>query len=338
MKKSLLIILLISLFPIILHAEKPLDFDGDGKTDFIVSRPRFDGANTLADWFIAKSNDNSLQHYQWGYWFNGANGDFPVMTDYDGDNKTDIAVYRPGATDGQQGVFYILNSASNTVRIEYFGVNSNMVIDDPSVVGDYDGDGKADIAIYRPTSTPFSNMFIYKGSLNNPSGNLTYIYFGSGFNMVPVKGDFDGDGKRDVCIQTLVQSGLFVQFVLRRSSDGGIEYINWGKQGDSVFTGDYDGDGKSDFVAQRNNGSQLEWYILERDGGGTGANPIVWGRFISPIDVPIYGGDYDGDGKTDIVVYRKTNPGTFIIRKSSNGGILGYQFGNGDTDSVITRP
>lgn len=338
MKKILFIILLISLFPIILHAEKPLDFDGDGKTDFVVSRGRVDGANTLADWFIAKSSNNAIQHYQWGYFFNGATGDLPVMADYDGDNKTDIAIYRAGAIEGQQGVFYILNSAANTLRVEYFGANSSAFSDNPTAVGDYDGDGKADIAVYRATSAPLQNLFIYKGSLNNPSGSLTYFPFGSGFAMGFVKGDFDGDGKRDLCVQTTVQSAQSLQFVLRRSSDGGVEYITWGKSSDSFFTGDFDGDGKSDFAVQRQNGSQYEWYILERDGGGTGANPMVWGRFNAPIDVPMYGGDYDGDGKTDIAVYRRTNPGTFFIRKSSDGGLLIYQFGNGDTDTVINRP
>jgi hypothetical protein len=56
--------------------------------------------------------------------------------------KTDIAVYRPST-----GMWFILNSASFTGRIQQWGV-----LGDIPVAGDYDGDGKTDIAVYRPST------------------------------------------------------------------------------------------------------------------------------------------------------------------------------------------
>jgi hypothetical protein len=313
--KILILVCLLSNAPFI-KAETPLDFDGDGKSDFAILRSRADGSNFLLDWYIALSTTNSVRHAQWGF---GNNTDLPVPADYDGDNRTDIAVWRMSSEPGES-VFYILNSSDATVRIEKFGQQ----FDDVKVTGDYDGDGKADLAVYRATSPGLQNYYIYRGSLNNPNGNLTYVPWGSGFNLYAYRGDFDADGKQDFCIRT------GVLFILRRSSDSEVEYIRWGLDNDALAAGDYDGDGRTDFCVRRTNSSNdYEWYILERDGGGTGGAPIIWGRNAVPIDFTFGAGDYDGDGKSDIGVYRLTgNPSnTYFIRRSGDGSMLAYQFG-----------
>ncbi len=102
------------------------DFDGDGKADLSVVRP------AEATWYIQPSSGSGLRAQQWGL-----STDKLVPADYDGDDKTDIAVFR-------DGVWYRLSSANNTIASVQFGLAG-----DVPVPGDYDGDGKADMAVFR---------------------------------------------------------------------------------------------------------------------------------------------------------------------------------------------
>ncbi|MBI3427309.1 MAG: VCBS repeat-containing protein, partial [Acidobacteria bacterium] len=67
----------------------------------------------------------------------GVGTDVPVAADYDGDGKTDFAIWRAGA-------WYIWQSATADYRVQTWGTAT-----DTPTPGDYDGDGKTDCTVWR---------------------------------------------------------------------------------------------------------------------------------------------------------------------------------------------
>ncbi len=296
------------------------DFNGDGKTDWAVVR----NAGTVG---------GTANQLRWFYSLNGTSGsavgsdwglatDIITPEDFDGDGRTDIAVWR-GSNTPEQSAFYILRSATNTLQFERFGEASRF--DNPTVVGDYDGDGKADVAVFTTgTLASSQSFFYYRGSLNNPARNITYVPWGPG-QTLPYPGDFDGDGKNDFCVRTLPTSSTApTLFYLNKSNGSPNEFINYGISIDEMVPGDYDGDGRTDFAVTRTISGQKTWFVQTRTGANSQFN---WGI---PTDSEV-AGDYDGDGKTDIAIWRPST-GTFWVLQSTNNAFTTFGWGStGDT-------
>ena len=143
----------------------------------------------------------------------------PIPIDFDGDGRSDIAVYRDGA-------WFILRSSDGRVRVTGWGG----LPQDIPVPADYDGEGEVDIAVYRDGA-----WYIIRSS----DGGVTMTSWGGLLTDIPVPADYDGDGKADVAVY---RGGTW--FIIR-SSDGGFTVTGWGGLAQEITVpADYDGDGR----------------------------------------------------------------------------------------------
>ena len=179
------------------------------------------------------------------------------------------------------------------------------VVTPKRVLTDADGDGKADLTIFRPSDGTWFTR-------NSTTGYTTNSVRQWGLTQdVPVPGDYDGDGQMDLAVYRPSNAGWYI----RQSSTNAMATYTLGiigLVGDLPVPGDYDGDGKTDpAVYHRSTGV---WSILTSSTNYATPVTFQWG-LSGDIPVP---GDYDGDGKTDLAVYRPST-GTWYVLKSSSG-------------------
>ncbi len=197
---------------------------------------------------------------------------------------------------------------------------------------DFDGDGRADYALFRLST---NTNFIHRSS----NGSFYSYPFGLSTD-VQTPGDYDGDGRADSAVWR-PSTGTF--FVLR-SSDGAVQTYRFGLEGDEPVARDYDGDGRTDFAVVRRTGGQMVWYIAL---SATGTIRIETFGLSSDITAP---GDYDGDGRFDLGTFRDQNGlGVFYFLRSTLGPgqvqwglatdlvVPGDYDGDGKTDFAVVR-
>lgn len=223
--------------------------------------------------------------------------------DFDGDNRADVAVFRPNGA-----IWYILNSQSGNITTQQFGVANDI-----PAAADFDGDGKYDIAVFRPSTGQWIILF-------SASGQFSAINFGANGD-IPVPGDFDGDGKADISVFR-PSNGFWYR---QNSSNGAFVAIQFGTNGDIPLRGDFDGDRKADLAVFRP--STGIWYRIN-----SVDNTFAAVTFGAAGDIPTPA-DYDGDFRADISVFRPSNA-TWYRLNSSNNQFVGQTFGTTEDKPV----
>jgi hypothetical protein len=306
------------------------DFNNDGKADLAVVNQRQPDPACYTPERLNLGTISILLGNGDGTFSNKATLCFPdflgdsagpqlVAGDFNGDGKTDLV-----ATFFSEGLFdvdvFLLGNGDGTFNSGSFFGNFDRI--GPVVSGDFNGDGRLDLALQGEAGG--EGIFVFRG---NGDGIFTCC---SAFGPTSVgaslaTGDFNNDGILDLALIALINTGQKLVTILLGNGDGtftaapvqpSVTLVN------PVFvtTGDFDGDGNLDLAIADAGSNALT--VLHGNGDGTFAQvngePALpqFSNFVTAADL-------NGDGKLDLVFSNSCGTGC-------TANTISIFFGNGD--------
>ena len=279
------------------------DFDGDGITDLLaVSQTGEETAQVQVNLGSSSGAFDTVQHD--GLSLNATAG-LNKLGDFNGDGKTDIlAVIAPAyGTPAQVYVNYATATGFQASRYENTGFTT---WPEWLLTGDFNGDGMTDVLTPAFAGSTFLHFDI---GYSNGNGFDVVRYTDaplSSYHYWNFFKDFNGDGKTDILVPAFAGS-TFLHFDIKYSTGDGFvterysnaplsSYYYWN------FFGDFNGDGKTDILVPTFAGSTFlhfdikystgDGFVTEQYSNAPLSNYYYWNFF----------GDFNGDGKTDILV------------------------------------
>jgi len=262
------------------------DFNGDGNLDLAVAN-HLDGTISI----LLGNADGTFQSAV--SYPATTNAIALIVADLNRDGKLDLAVGGVDASNENQ-VTVLLGNGDGTFQAAVNSLVPGTGIDAIGV-GDFNGDGKRDLAVANYYS---NNVVIMLGNGDGTFQPAPNTLTAGGPGSVAV-GDFNGDGKADLAVGVL--AGNHVSIFLGKG-DGTFQLlpVNYavGDNPDAITVADLNGDGIPDLAVANVNDNSVS--VLQGKGDGTFLDPITYGasRGVSALVV----GDLNGDGKPDIAM------------------------------------
>jgi hypothetical protein len=196
---------------------------------------------------------------------------------------------------------------------------------DSLATGDFNGDGKLDIAAIKDGA-----WAVYLGNGDGTfRQSVQYgIKVGGGvYGYYITTGDFNGDGKLDVLVASAESDNTYIS-LFSGKGDGTFEYPPrqiWGGEGTVGFVNDYNGDGKLDLSMITGSAlDQIQVLLGNGDGTFTALPPMT---IVPNTQFSFTAGDFNSDGITD-----------FIVSADQFSIFLGNGDGTFQPQEVITLP
>ena len=231
-------------------------------------------------------------------------------------------VIYPGGGGGRIAIYYLKNNGFNPNSIfanPGVGAFAGTITFEQSTVGNFNGNGKADI-LWRHDTTGQLILWLMDGVDISDSQSIgTVSDLGWQFQQV---GDFNGDSRADILWRHITTGQLFLWLmdgfnIIGYQPIGIVSDLGWQIQ----KVGDFNGDSKADILWRHDTTGQLFLWLMD------GTNTIGYASpgIVTDLNWQIQQvADFDGDSKADIL-WRHNTTGQLFLWLMDGFDIIGYQ-------------
>lgn len=332
------------------------DFNGDHRDDLAAVSQNADGS--WSTWLAMElSNGNSFASQRWPallpmHMRNGGSGAtyWSYVGDFNGDGKADVLTLSPNAGGAWASNIELELSTGTGFTSTFWAAGTPGYIRSGGnarryfiLVGDFNGDGRSDLATYSPdggggwaswVAMELSNGDSFTSTRWSAATPAHMRNGGSQSRYYPMVGDFNGDGKADLVTVSPNAGGSWSDWAAVELSTGsGFTSTVWptstpghmrngGSSADyRVLARDFNGDGRADLVTLSINGGGgwAEWYAMDLS-KGVGFESSSWSSPVpqhvrngnAASDYRVLAGDFTGDGRADVAVLSPNARGAWL--------------------------
>jgi len=287
------------------NAAATADLNHDGILDMVVTEIPTYGDPSLE--ILLGNGDGSFRLN--GSYYAGISPTGAALGDFNHDGNPDLAVVSQ-----LSGVLVLLGNGDGTFQpaVQYQAGQTPFDL----VTADFNRDGKLDLAVVNEGSNDVSILLGNGDGTFQPA--VPYNTLGSPVGLIT--GDFDSDGKLDLAvISNTTEGGISI---LLGNGDGTFQQYRQLTTGNflAIMPADFNQDGKLDLAAtyvSLNGPGGVD--VILGNGNGTFQNPVSYPAGEAPVS--IVSGDFDADGKLDLVLANGYFPpgGAYLLLGEEDG-------------------